>query len=364
MDLSAVIGRILAGTLVFGAGVACRCPPQAPATPVADSAVLSELIGEYVEDRDRALCEPICDSIDDTVDGWGCELMPLVGPTDVSCTAPDATEAVQIAIPPDIVVPLLQLDSSDCAAVCMTTPGWADAEEIGVSRESIWCTDWAGETLDEISMTCQFGSECVGGRRPLGGFISSAEAQDAGLWWAGMARLEHVSVRAFVELARDLAAHGAPASLVERALAAAEDEVEHTRLCVERARFHGVEPQLDGGHSPAASLVELARQNAREGCVREAFAALEAGWQAQHAASPADRAVLWAIHADEVRHGQLAWDIHAWVSPMVDLSGEIDAAFDALTEAASRPRAGFEVALGLPSPAERVALVSALRAAA
>ena len=53
--------------------------------------------------------------------------------------------------------------------------------------------------------------------------------------------------------------------------------------------------------------------NAIEGCVHESFAALMAALRARRASDPRLRRVFAKIAVDETRHGQLAWDLHAWL---------------------------------------------------
>ena len=84
---------------------------------------------------------------------------------------------------------------------------------------------------------------CVGGRRPPG--LRAAARVDGGAvgrWLATAADLEAASVPAFVQLARELIAHDAPAALVHAALAAADDEVRHAAAMTALARAHGAEP--------------------------------------------------------------------------------------------------------------------------
>jgi hypothetical protein len=47
--------------------------------------------------------------------------------------------------------------------------------------------------------------------------------------------------------------------------------------------------------------------------VSEAFAAVIAAHQARHAHEPELRELFGVLAADELRHGQLAWDLHAWL---------------------------------------------------
>ena len=154
------------------------------------------------------------------------------------------------------------------------------------------------------------------GRRPLASF-GSIESTDAdselGHALAACAHLEALSVHAFVELAAQLEALGAPAELIRRCLAAADDERHHEQMLRRLARAHGAsvaEARVETRST--VDLSELLIHNASEGCVAESFAALAASVRATHAADPRIRATYRVIAADELRHGQLAWDIHAW----------------------------------------------------
>ena len=99
------------------------------------------------------------------------------------------------------------------------------------------------------------------------------------------------AVPAFRELAAALAQHAnAPTSLVRRSRRAAADEVRHARILVSlaareegRAGARVIVRDVKGDRT----LEALAAHNAAEGCVREAHAALVAGWQAESATSSA-----------------------------------------------------------------------------
>jgi hypothetical protein len=58
--------------------------------------------------------------------------------------------------------------------------------------------------------------------------------------------------------------------------------------------------------------VELALENAVEGCVHETFAAARAAWQASYASDPSVRSLSAVLAADEAAHADLAADVHAW----------------------------------------------------
>jgi hypothetical protein len=162
--------------------------------------------------------------------------------------------------------------------------------------------------------------------------ISNVKAQPIVIYWRETQYLEAASVPAFRELAAALEQHRAPADLVARALSAAEEEVEHARLCaLELARFDVAPSSVVRRDTQAPSLFDLARDNAREGCVRESFAALLAQYQAHRAATAELRALFSQIAQDEANHAQLAWDIHAWVTGALS-DQEVEALRDEMSE--------------------------------
>jgi hypothetical protein len=139
---------------------------------------------------------------------------------------------------------------------------------------------------------------------------------------AAMAYLEAVSVFAFERLERELAAHGAPAALRREARRARRDEVRHTAMMARLARACGCAPRLPEAQraAPVRSLFAIALENAVEGCVRETYGAVMGLVEAETSRDvPLSRA-LRAIAADECRHAELAWAVHAWAMPR--LSGE------------------------------------------
>ncbi len=206
---------------------------------------------------------------------------------------------------------------------------------------------------------------CVRSHGALGELASAAA------WLTRAAHDEAASVHAFVALAAELAAHGAPAALLARVQAAAADETRHAAALAGLAREHGAPvhaPQIAA--TPPRDLLAIACENAREGCVHETWAALSAAHQARHAAAPGLRATFAGIAADEARHAELAWALDAW------LMGQLDPAERALVEVARLAAAhelqatlaaavhGPELAeLGLPDPVTTRRLATGLDAA-
>ncbi|MDQ3370499.1 MAG: ferritin-like domain-containing protein, partial [Myxococcota bacterium] len=115
---------------------------------------------------------------------------------------------------------------------------------------------------------------------------------------------------------------------------------------------------------PCRSLAAIAHENAIEGCVREAYGALVATYQAERAA-PALRAVFRRIAADERRHAALAEDVHAWIMSLATIDGAtrigITSARDQATVelCASLAAAPGCAPLGIPGGAQAVALAAA-----
>jgi hypothetical protein len=153
---------------------------------------------------------------------------------------------------------------------------------------------------------------------------TARRARDAvepvGLAFERDAALEAASVPAFLQLASELAAAGAPRALVRRALRAAADEQAHARLTAQLAVRHLGRPAivrvpevaLRRTLTPHASTVRLATESWLDGCCSEGSAAASVAVAAERAYESATRAVLAEIARDEQRHAELAWSILSW----------------------------------------------------
>jgi hypothetical protein len=213
---------------------------------------------------------------------------------------------------------------------------------------------------------------CGGGRFPAGlELAGGGTGSDAvGLLLAQNAALEAAAVRAFARLARELAAHHAPASFVARARRAARQEATHAWLLRSAAAARGCSvPRTRAERwNGTRTLRELAKENAVEGCGREAIGAAQLELQSLLATDAALRPVLATIAADEREHAELAWELRQWFESQLDAAGcaEVRATYEAfLADCADHvPEAGAKVAksLGLPSPAQWKVLVAAVRA--
>ena len=216
----------------------------------------------------------------------------------------------------------------------------------------------------EIVQNCDGRSHaCITSRGAL------AHADPVAAYLARAAHDEAASVYAFTTLADELAAHGAPAELLARILAAAADELRHAEAVARLVAARGGRCRPPQRRKIAArSLRELAIENASEGCVRETWAALLAAHQAEHAADPQLRAVMRSIAADETRHAELAWAIDAWLDTRVDADArsEIAAARASMAAAvlasvaANSPAPALVHEAGVPGRARAMQLAAGL----
>lgn len=212
-------------------------------------------------------------------------------------------------------------------------------------------------------------NSCIGGRRPEALGPARVAGAGPGASLAELAHLEAASVPAFVRLAAELSVHGAPRPLVEAALASARDEVRHARVVAGLAARAGgrLAPTLVtlGGPRP---LADVLLENTVEGSVREAWGARVARLSAARAAGPLGLA-LERIAVEEERHASLARAIDAWGAPGFSRSARARS-----SEGRERALEGLRAevlcdertpetraALGLPSPDEHEALLSAGR---
>lgn len=241
--------------------------------------------------------------------------------------------------------------AAECVEICATENfGAASPADVKSVESCRYDALDAGVGVAVISCTYLRYYTC-GGRRPAEWVRADVQARDAvGAWLAEAAELEAASVPAFEILARELAAHDAPAAFVERALASSDDERRHAHTMTSLALAHGAKPgPVRVIAQPPRDMEAIARENAIEGLVREAYGA-------RVAIDP-------AIGADEHRHAALAADVHAWIRPRLPYAARLrvdearDAARAALIAecAVELPRA-VRYALGLPDATRAVAL--------
>ncbi|MBX3222917.1 MAG: ferritin-like domain-containing protein [Labilithrix sp.] len=247
----------------------------------------------------------------------------------------------------------------------------ADIEEhvLDVSRDG-------AVTVAGPKVVAEGNPDCTFGRRP-NGLSSSGAAHGCedtsppmGRFFAEAAHLEAASIVAFAYLARELSALGAPKELVDSALASRDDEIRHARMTAKVATRHGGHPTAPE-IAPIAerTALEIALENAVEGCVRETYSALVAHHQAQAAADPSIKAMMRIIAEDETRHAGLAWDVAAWLEPQLApderravANARARAVADLRATLASEPAAALVDAAGGPPSARALAMLDALDA--
>jgi hypothetical protein len=173
----------------------------------------------------------------------------------------------------------------------------------------------ANGAIVELSREVQPPTNICVGRRPDG--LLALGRPDTGRrvgdYFAEVARLEAAAVAAFDKIHAELCAFGAPIALQQQALSARQDEVRHTAEIAALARRYGCtprSPQLT--ELPLRSLLDAARDNVIEGCIRETYGAACAKYQALHSRDPEVRRLLAQIAVDETRHAELSWAMHAW----------------------------------------------------
>jgi hypothetical protein len=260
-------------------------------------------------------------------------------------------------------------DAERCEAACQQlamgdetgTGGQGDYDKL-LSCEAVGGDD-ALPTWDpaqtQVTVVCEVEYRSLGfctGRRPLGHRELAFVGCSRGAWFAEQAYLERASIGAFVELADWLERRGAPSDLVERCREAAADEVVHGDRMAALAEREGFEVPPPRAEPGGDELLAIALHNAVEGCVRESFGALLGAHQARACEDAELRELFARIADDELRHGQLAWDLDAWLLEQLDERERVQvesARIDALAELsrltwrnAERTPSG----LGWPSP--------------
>lgn len=171
-------------------------------------------------------------------------------------------------------------------------------------------------TLQELSsVRIRQPQPCSIGRRPQGlePAASSSSASSLGDFFAQAAHLEAASVHAFRYLHEELTELGAPEALLARVEQARRDEVRHARTTARLARrFGGTVARARVRPRAPRSILEMALENATEGCVGETYGAVVASYQALTAEDAEVRAAMLRIAQDETAHAQLSWDLLAF----------------------------------------------------
>lgn len=161
--------------------------------------------------------------------------------------------------------------------------------------------------------------------KPARGLVGNRSVR-LGEHFARAAADEAAAVFAFRRLAREIAAHDGPRSLVMGAEQAAHEEVGHTMLMAMLARRYGARVTLPVAPAlPVRPLDQVALENAREGCVRETIGAIVVAFQSLRARDGAVRRTLRSIARDESGHAALSWRVARWAERRLGPRGAADA---------------------------------------
>ncbi|MFO0714057.1 MAG: hypothetical protein U0353_29640 [Sandaracinus sp.] len=155
------------------------------------------------------------------------------------------------------------------------------------------------------------------GRRPEGLVLAEAEGtSEAGAFFARIEQLERAAVHAFARTERALRDHRAPSHLVRDVIRARREEERHVVIAARwRAVLGGLPATLAVPDLHTPSLAALARENASEGCVHEAWGAILAAAHARGALDGAHVSLardLAEIAADEASHAALSVRLDRW----------------------------------------------------
>jgi len=187
--------------------------------------------------------------------------------------------------------------------------------------------------------------------------------------FASMAFLEAASVPAFQRLRAELAALSAPPTLLASVERAIRDEEKHARIVAHVAlRFGGAFKAPRVRSFRARKVAFMAIENAVEGCVREAFGAAVALWQAEHAGDPTIRRTMTAIAKDEIRHAAISFRVARFLDARLS-SRERERVQNARTRAIARlrtelqmePPASVVSVAGMPDVASAMHLLSRMQ---
>ncbi len=261
--------------------------------------------------------------------------------------------------------------SSHSAAECLQYCGYPSQNPC-VNPQFIGCVvpvD-AGSVIQCQTRLSSCSPNC--GRLPAGLKWASTAAQpsEVAARLAAAAHLEGASVFAFEALVRELVAHGAPVQLVARARSAQQDEKRHHSAISGLATHLGaLVPAVEVEPAGIRTLVEVAIENAVEGCVRETYGAALAALQGESAGNLSLRRAMRTIAVDEAEHASLAWAVDDWARPRLTRRerAQIEAAraqarTQLMATAQEPASAELRTTLGLPTTAASAHLISALTA--
>ncbi|MEZ4385654.1 MAG: ferritin-like domain-containing protein [Nannocystaceae bacterium] len=191
------------------------------------------------------------------------------------------------------------------------------------------------------------GCDWAGELRPAVDHLAAPLRERLAAHWSAIAAMEHASVASFARAILELMAVGAPAELLTATQAALAEEIEHARRTFALASAYAgrelgpgplaIDGALVAAQTGAQARRRLAEAVAREACVAETVAAVEARAAAERARDPRVRRVLAEIADEEEAHSALGWRTLAWLLEGLDLTSraEVYAVLDQAIEAAA-----------------------------
>jgi hypothetical protein len=156
--------------------------------------------------------------------------------------------------------------------------------------------------------------------------IPKVEREAALRNWQARMVSEHVSARVFATLVTKLMAAGAARRHIAAVAAMIGQELDHALLCARVVATLGGEPRVElpdvltplPAHEDVSPIEGVLRDVISIGCASETVAVALVGAEREQAGSPALRAVLERILADEVKHARLGWKLVEELAPGLD----------------------------------------------
>lgn len=306
--IAQIVGPIGTGTVLRG----CPCPPAVFHAPAPYTSSMTVDNGITLT-SDPASWQPYCEQF-----------------CGASATMPTPSCSVKVSTSEGNSLPVAKFCNTfgDTFGGFAVSPApWLDLCKSTCGEEQDCLIGPDEENGNVVMIQCvSWWLNCAGGRSTEGVMASfepkrSHESNELGELLARMATLEAEAVPAFRRLAHELAAFGAPRKLRRRASRSRKDEERHARTMTSLARRNGCLPAsiMEPPQGlPLRSLEEVALENAIEGCIRETYGAWNAVKQSREARDPELRATMKRIAGDELRHAELAWEIHAWAMKRLD----------------------------------------------
>jgi len=244
------------------------------------------------------------------------------------CEAPTEHEADRIVSEEALAEALadLEITLSECVQLCQFDDWWAvhgcsvALGDGSLAPGAAGAPGTGGEAgasgTGEVAISCAVEGAwgaCEGRRHATWGERARGlDADPVGRFLADAAANEAASVQSFRCLSRELSRVAGGCSRAPALRRAARQEIRHTRLLERIAAARGCQrPQQTFDRPGQRKLLQLALENAREGCVAETYAGLVALHQAERATDVEIRRAFAIIARDEAEHADLAWALHA-----------------------------------------------------